>query len=421
MIGADPRPADPVSGHIDPARLWDRHLQLARFGATAAGGVNRPALSPEEIAARRVLIDWAREAGLAARTDPAANLFLRLEGSAADAAPVLSGSHIDSQPTGGKFDGSFGVLAALEAVTAMAERNLRPRRPIEVVAWMNEEGSRFSPGMMGSEAFSGRRPLDQILAVTDADGVRTGDALTALLAADPGVPSRPLGFPVHAFIEAHIEQGPILERAGLPIGVVSGMQGSRRFRIKVSGSAAHAGTTPRAERRDAVLAAARMIAALHDLMADPEDVMFTVGMIRVRPNAPSVVPEEVLFSIDLRHRDNAVLANLGDAIEGCCAQHEGRCDLAVREIASTPSLEFPSAIRRQIGDAANRLGLGSREIYSAAGHDARQLHYRCASGMIFVPCRDGLSHNEAEWSEPEHLVSGTRVLAAVLWELANDP
>ena len=217
---------------------------------------------------------------------PAANLFLRLEGSAADAAPVLSGSHIDSQPTGGKFDGSFGVLAALEAVTVMAEHNLRPRRPIEVVAWMNEEGSRFSPGMMGSEAFSGRRPLDQILAVTDADGARTGDALTALLAADPGVPSRPLGFPVHAFIEAHIEQGPILERAGLPIGVVSGMQGSRRFRIKVSGSAAHAGTTPRVERRDAVMAAARMIAALHDLMADPEDVMFTVGMIRVRPNAP---------------------------------------------------------------------------------------------------------------------------------------
>ncbi len=396
-------------------------MQLAEIGATAAGGVNRQALSREEIAARQVLIVWAREVGLKVRHDRVANLFLGLEGRVPDAAPVLSGSHIDSQPTGGKFDGAFGVLAALEAVTVLAEQNMRPRRSIDVVAWMNEEGSRFSPGMMGSEAFVGQRQLDDILDVADADGVVVRDEVARVLAADAGVASGPLGFEAHAFVEAHIEQGPILEREDLSIGVVTGMQGSRRFRITVTGEAAHAGTTPRAERKDAVLAAARMINALDKLMAEPADLMFTVGLVRVSPNAPSVVPAEAYFSIDLRHPDNAVLTGLGDAIADCCARESGPCALVVREIASTPSLEFPAAIRQRVSDAAQRLGIGWREVYSAAGHDARQLHYRCDSGMIFVPCRAGISHNEAEWVEPEHLTAGTRVLTDVLWDLANDP
>lgn len=395
-------------------------MQLAEIGATPGGGVNRPALSDVEIAARGALLAWARQAGLTAFHDPIANLFLRLAGSDPGAAPVLAGSHIDSQPTGGKFDGAYGVLAALEAVTAMAADGLRPRRPIEVVAWTNEEGSRFAPGLMGSEAFAGLRPLEEILAASDAGGATVGDSVARVRAADAGVAARPLGFPVRAFIEPHIEQGPILEREGAPIGVVSGMQGSRRFRVTVSGNASHAGTTPRAERRDAVLAAARMITDLAELMAEPQDVMFTVGLLNVRPNAPSVVAEEAYFSIDLRHPANAVLSELGDAIAGCCERARGPCAVSVGEIASTPSIEFPAGMRRRLSTAAERLGLAWRSVYSLAGHDARNLHAVCESGMIFVPCRDGVSHNESEWAEPGHLVAGCRVLADALWGLAND-
>ena len=244
--------------------------------------------------------------------------------------------------------------------------------------------------------------------------------MTRVLAADAGVASRPLGFPVHAFIEPHIEQGRVLERAGLPIGVVAGMQGSRRFRVTVSGVAAHAGTTPRADRRDALIAAMRLINALAELAAEPEDVMFTVGLLDVRPNAPSVVPAEAYFSIDLRHPANAVLSDLGDAIVDCCERGGGPCAVAVREIASTPSIEFPGDIQRRLRSAADRLGLGWQGVYSLAGHDARNLHAACKSGMIFVPCRDGISHNESEWAEPEHLAAGTRVLVDALWGLAND-
>lgn len=409
-----------VSKFIDRQRLWDRHMQLAAIGATPGGGVNRPALSDAEIRARRVLVGWAQEAGLAGFHDPIANLFLRLEGLDPDAAPVLAGSHIDSQPTGGKFDGAFGVLAALEAVTALSERGLQPQRSIEVVAWTNEEGSRFAPGLMGSEAFSGLRPLGQIQAVTDEAGIAVREAVARVLAADSGVESRPLGFAVRAFVEPHIEQGPILEREDVPIGVVSGMQGSRRFRVTVSGQAAHAGTTPTNQRRDAVHAAARMISALYALASDPPDVKFTVGHLRVRPNAPSVVAEEAYFSIDLRHPENSVLASLGDAIGECCDGVKGSCEVGIREIARTPSLTFPSGISRRIAAAAEMNGLGWLELFSLAGHDARNLHHVCDSGMIFVPSRDGVSHNESEWTGPEHLTAGTRVLADTLWGLAND-
>lgn len=404
---------------IDVDRLWRRLMRLAEFGATSAGGVNRQALSPEEIAARKVLAAWAREAGLTVLNDPIGNLFFRLEGTDPAAAPVLSGSHIDSQPTGGKFDGTFGVLAALEALCALASSAGKPRRPVEAVAWTNEEGSRFAPGMMGSEAFTGKRALDGMLAVEDVDGTSVRSALARVLAAEPDVSGRPLGFPVHAYVEAHIEQGPILEREETSIGVVSGIQGSRRFRVTVSGEAAHAGTTPRRDRKDAVLAAVGMIDALSGLAGDPEDVMFTVGLFRVKPNAPSVVPREAYFSIDLRHPDNDVLGRLGDAIPDCCHSNKGACAVAVEEIAHAPSLEFPGSLRESISTAAERLGLSWREIHSAAGHDARQLHYHCDSGMIFIPCRDGISHNESEWTEPHHVADGSRVLADVLWELAD--
>ncbi len=409
------------SALVDGERLWQRHMALAAFGATPAGGVNRQALSAAEIDARRALAAWAGESGLSVLNDPAGNLFLRLEGSEPEAPAVLTGSHIDSQPTGGRFDGAFGVLAGLEALQAIAACGRRPRRAIETVAWMNEEGSRFAPGMMGSAAFTGERSLEEIRAVADEAGTTVGEALEAVLAAERGCArERPLGFPVHCFLEAHIEQGPLLEEEGLPIGVVSGIQGSRRFRVRVTGEAAHAGTTPRAKRRDALLAAVRMIAALEAEVCQSEEVMFTVGLLTVSPGAPSVVPREAYFSIDLRHPDNALLKRLGDAVAPLCEGLAPPCSVEVREIANAPSLDFPPALRARIRRHAEALGLPCRDIYSAAGHDARQLHYLCPTGMIFVPCRAGISHNEAEWAEAEHLAAAARLLADLLLELADD-
>lgn len=395
-------------------------MMLARHGATAAGGVNRQALSLEEIAARRELITWAASAGLAPFSDAAGNLFLRLNGRDPEAPPVLSGSHLDSQPTGGKFDGVYGVLAALEVAEAMVECGHVPTQSIEVVVWMNEEGSRWAPGMMGSAAFTGAAALSDILDVRDANGVTVGQALAQLNSAFPDVPVRPLERAVAAYVEAHIEQGPLLEREGFSVGVVTGIQGKRTFRVTVTGREAHAGTTPRRDRRDALLASTAMIQALYGVMHDEADVVrLTVGRLEVSPNAPSVVPGKAVFSIDLRHPDEATLRALGDRVGAICAEHAGPCRVEVAELTAAMPLDFPPAMRRAIAAAAGRLGLPSMELASAAGHDARYLHRICPAGMIFVPCKEGISHNEAESAQPEDLHDGARVLAETLVALAG--
>lgn len=409
------RPSD----FIDGTRLWDRHMTLATFGAREDGGVDRPALSPVEAQARAQLVAWGRELGLRPFTDLAANLFLRLEGQDPSLPPVLAGSHIDSQPTGGKFDGVYGVLAGLEAVQAILSRGEKPLRSIEVVAWTNEEGSRFAPGMTGSEAFTGVKSFEVLAQVQDADGITVRHAAEAVLATDVDVPRRAFGFPVAAFLEPHIEQGPVLEQLGIPVGVVTGIQGTRRYRVKVRGEAAHAGTALRRDRKDALMAAVRMIAAIDDVAREPSDTMLTVGLFNVTPNAPSVVPSEVFFSIDLRHRDNDVVDRVDQEIRRIVEATKGPCEVELRQIAHAPSLTFSDHVRATIADAAERIGVACTDIYSAAGHDARQLHYVCPTGMIFVPCRDGISHNPAEWAEPEHLTAGARVLADAVWELAT--
>jgi beta-ureidopropionase / N-carbamoyl-L-amino-acid hydrolase len=396
-------------------------MSIARHGATAAGGVNRQALSPEEASARREVTGWASALGLKASTDAAGNLFLRLEGTDPSAAPVLTGSHLDSQPTGGKFDGVYGVLAGLESVEAMIDAKVRPRRSIEIVAWMNEEGSRFVPGMMGSAAFAGAMPLEEILGIRDAAGVSVAEGLAAMKQACPEVPERALGGPVKAYVEAHIEQGPILEREGFTIGIVTGIQGKRTFRVTVTGEEAHAGTSLRRDRKDALLAATQMVQALVAVMHDAEDVVkFTVGRFTVQPNAPSVVPSSVVFSIDLRHPDSAVLQSLGDRIPEICAAQAGPCEVQSEELTTAMSLEFPPAMRQLIGACAERVGVRSMEILSTAGHDARYLHTVCPTGMIFVPCKDGISHNEAESATASDLADGARVLAEALLELSRD-
>ncbi|HEV7260446.1 MAG TPA: M20 family metallo-hydrolase [Bosea sp. (in: a-proteobacteria)] len=411
--------AKPLSAYIDGERLWARHLALAAFGARPDGGVDRPTLSAEEAKTRAQIIAWGRMIGLKPFTDRAANLFLRLEGQDPSLPPVVAGSHIDSQPTGGRFDGVFGVLAALETAQAIMARGERPLRPVEIVAWTNEEGSRFAPGMTGSDLFTGTKELAQVLAIRDADGVSVEQAVAAILAGEEDVPLRPFRLPIHAYVEPHIEQASVLERAGIPIGVVTGIQGTRRYRIRVRGEAAHAGTALRKDRRDALMTAARMICAMDEAAREPADTLLTVGMLQVTPNAPSVVPAEAFFSVDLRHPDNAVVDRVDGEVRRIVEEMKGPCAVELREIQHSPSLDFAPDIRSTITKAAATLGIPAMEVYSAAGHDARQLHYVCPAGMIFVPCRGGISHNPDEWAEPEHLTAGARVLADTVWVLAN--
>jgi N-carbamoyl-L-amino-acid hydrolase len=408
-----------VSRFVSENRLMARLAALARFGGRPDGGVNRQALSPEEAGARATIVDWGRQIGLIAYTDAAANLFLRLEGRAPDAAPVLAGSHIDSQPTGGRFDGAFGVIAALEAIEAIVANGLRPYRPVEMVAWTNEEGSRFAPGMNGSTAFCRPAELENILSICDADGVTVREAAAAIHAAEPGVAQRPLGRRPHCFIEAHIEQGPLLEEAGIPIGVVTGIQGTRRYRVRVVGEAAHAGTASMETRRDALLSAMRFIRQAEAAALIHPDIKFTVGLFEIEPNAPSVVPAEARFSIDIRHPDNRVVDALDETLR-LLAADRGRCAVELSQIAHAPSISFSQLIQKEITAAAETAAIAFMPIFSAAGHDARQLSYVTPTGMIFIPCRDGLSHNPAEWADPAHILAGTRVLTDTIWKLTGN-
>ena len=408
-----------MTGTAEEGRLWDRLMALGRIGAIPGGGVDRQALTEGEIDAWRRVIGWGRGAGLEPATDIAGNLFLTLPGRDRTAAPLLLGSHLDTQPAGGRFDGAAGVLAALEAVTALAERGHPPERDCIVVAWMNEEGSRFAPGMMGSEAFCGVRGLDAIRAARDADGTSVGEALDRLHDAFPDLPRRPLGGPVAAYLELHIEQGPVLEAAGCPVGIVTGIQGKKTYTVCLSGAEGHAGTLAMAERRDAVAAFARCAAALHaEIGTRDRDLRFTIGRVQVAPNAPSVIPAEVRFSIDLRHPDNAVLDAAGARITPLCAQEAAPCAVTVTPLVDAPSNVFDATLQRRIGDAAKALGIPAMPLLSAAGHDARHLAGLCPSAMIFIPCRGGISHAPSEWAEPAHVAAGAAVLARVLDGLA---
>lgn len=411
-----------VSNFIDGERLWGRLMGLARFGATIRGGVSRLALSQEEIEARAELVRWGREIGLEAFVDDAANLFLCLQGEEPDLPPVLMGSHIDTQPTGGKFDGAYGVVAGIESLHAIAQSGKRPRRSIVVVAWMNEEGSRFAPGMMGSAVFARMRKFEDILRVQDSRGCSVREALDAVLEVEKNLPRRRIGFPVAGYLEAHIEQGPKLEAHAKTIGVVTGIQGKKTFRVEVQGEESHAGTSPRNKRRDALVSAVAIVDALQRATWDKEDtVRFTIGAFSVEPNAPSVVPGRVVFSIDLRHHSAELVRKLGAQIDPICQEARGKCQVKVQELLDDPPLQFPEAMRARIASAAERLGLPHEAIASPAGHDARYLHYVCSTGMIFIPCKQGISHNEAESITSSDAEAGARVLADVAFDLAQMP
>ncbi len=413
---------------VNEARQWSRLMEMGEIGAIAgpdgARGVNRACLTPLDRRARRLLISWAAPLGLRPSMDALGNLFLRQEGVDRDAAPVLSGSHMDTQPNGGRFDGIYGVVAALEAVQALREAGVKPRRPIEVVAWTNEEGGRFAPGCMGSMAYAGYRPADHWDAAEDPDGVRFGDALREHLAAESDLPRRPLGVvegrAPHAYVEAHIEQGPRLEAEGKDIGVVTGIQGSRWFVVELAGETAHAGTAPLSLRRDAVQDMVRAVGALNELMHDPSDVLrFTVGRIEVSPNTSNSVADRVRFTVDFRHPSAAVLRERGDAIEETVRGAVRDCGVSVLERFNAQPVEFSPVVAGAVERAAEALGLSALRMSSGAFHDAQFMVPLCPTGMVFVPCRKGISHNPAEYSDPAQLAKGTRVLAQVLAELAQ--
>ncbi len=413
-----------VARAVDQDRLWRRLMELGRIGGftTEEGheGVNRPCLSPLDREARRLLIGWAKAAGLAIAVDPAANLFLRLEGRDSSAAPVLTGSHLDSQPQGGRFDGSYGVLAGLEAVEAITASGVRPQRPIEVVAWTNEEGGRFAPGCTGSMSFTKVEPMEKFNDIRDADGIRYADALAEQLALESDLPLRPLGYIPHAYVEAHIEQGPRLEAEGKDIGVVTGIQGCRWFTVTVEGRTDHAGTTPLRLRKDAVQDAIRAIQALNALMHDPDDVLrFTVGSFRVKPDTSNSVAREVVFTIDLRHPDATVLRERGDAVAETVARAMTSCTARVHERFNAAPADFAPLVPDAVEQAARDLGLAAIRMSSGAFHDAQFLARLCPTGMIFIPCRGGVSHHPAEYATPEACAKGARVLARVLCNLAQ--
>ena len=409
-----------AAGRVNEQRLWQRHAEMARIGAIPGNGVNRAALSAEDIAARKLLLSWAAARKFTISADGIGNLFVRRAGSDPAAAPVMTGSHMDSQPRGGRFDGIYGVLAGFEALEAMDEAGVTTRRPVEVVAWTNEEGGRFSPCTMGSMVFTGARPLADVLDVTDNDGVKLRDALAATLAATPAAGKREFKSPAAGYIEAHIEQGPLLENAQKTIGVVTGIQGLRWFNVEVFGKTDHAGTTPLALRKDAVRDAIAIINALADLTHDADDVTrFTVGRMLVTPNSPNSVASHVLFSVDVRHPDPGRIDELGAAVEPLARKAAKFCTVKVTPTLHDNPCVFDAAVTNAIEDAAKTLALPHMRLASGASHDAMYMARMCPTGMIFVPCEKGVSHNEAENAAPADLAAGARVLTAALIELAN--
>jgi len=402
-------------------RLWQRHVDMAKLGGTPKGGVNRQALSPEDAAARNLLASWAKARGFSVSTDAIGNLFVRREGTDAKAPPVMSGSHMDSQPTGGRFDGMFGVLAAFEALEALEDAGIRTKRPLVAVAWTNEEGSRFQPGAMGSAVFAGHNRLDDMLAVKDWKGVVLKDALAETLKAAPAPmhEGKP-GFAVDCYVEAHIEQGPRLENERKTIGVVTAIQGSRRYIVEIDGEEAHAGTTPRAARKDAFAAATRIAAAMYEATTDKDDTLrFTIGRVEVMPGSPNTVPGKASFTIDMRHPQDAVLEAHEKKLEQIVASRAAPCPARMARVTNVAPTDFDPSVIDLVRAKANALKLTNMDMPSGAGHDAMHIAKLCPAGMIFVPCERGISHNEIENATPSDLAAGTRVLVEVLEALAN--
>jgi len=393
---------------IDSERLWRALMELARIGATPKGGVRRLALSDEDRRGRDCFVGWCRAAGLAVEVDAIGNIFARRPGTDPDLAPVAIGSHLDSQPSGGKFDGAYGVLAGLEVVRTLDDAGVRTRAPLEVIAWTNEEGSRFVPTCMGSGVFAGVHTLEHALQQRDVDGVSVRDALAEIGYAGSAPAHR-----LSAYFEAHIEQGPVLEEERRTIGVVVGALGQRWFDVVVLGQDAHAGPTPMQTRRDALLAASRLVGEVHRIGSGyPDYARGTVGFMVVKPNSRNVVPGEVRMSVDLRSAKWSTLDAMVDDLRRSIGAVQDDCRVEIRldEVVAFAPSEFAAALVDDVRDAATRLGHSHLDIVSGAAHDAVYMARIAPTAMVFVPCAGGISHNELESARPEHLAAGCDVL-----------
>ncbi|HDS1683795.1 TPA: Zn-dependent hydrolase [Pseudomonas putida] len=396
--------------HVDSARLWQSLMELARLGATAKGGVCRLALTDLDRQARDLFVEWCEAAGCSVSIDAVGNIFARRPGRNPKLPPVMTGSHIDTQPTGGKFDGCFGVMAGLEVLRTLNDLGIETEAPLEVVVWTNEEGSRFAPCMMGSGVFAGKFTLEETLAKRDAQGVSVGEALNAIgYAGQRAV----LGHPVGAYFEAHIEQGPILEDQAKTIGVVLGALGQKWFDLTLRGVEAHAGPTPMHLRKDALVGAAAVVEAVNRTAhAHQPHACGTVGCLQAYPGSRNVIPGEVRMTLDFRHLEGdqleAMIAEVRAVIEATCAKHGLSHELV--PTADFPALYFDRGCVDAVRESAQALGLPHMDIVSGAGHDAIFLAELGPAGMIFVPCENGISHNEIENATPEDLAAGCAVL-----------
>lgn len=404
---------------VNSARLWDSLMEMARIGATTKGGVSRLALSEEDRQGRNLFVRWAREAGCSIRIDAMGNIFARRPGRDNSLAPVMTGSHGDSQPMGGKFDGIYGVLAGIEVLRTLNDLDIQTERPVEVVNWTNEEGSRFAPAMIASGVYTGVFDLEYGLSRTDAEGITLGQALQDIgYAGDQAMG----GQPIHAAFELHIEQGPILEAEDITIGVVTGAQGQRWYEIELFGRSAHAGTTPMKHRLDALLGLSRVVEAVNELgLAQGEEGRATVGWVNVFPNSRNVVPGRVLFSVEFRHPDEAVLETLDGQLRNAVSEIAEAIGLqrSLKQIFQYAPIGFDPDCIAQVEQAAITLGYSHKPMISGAGHDACYLSKVAPTSMIFVPCVEGLSHNEAEHIHPHWAEAGANVLLLAMLAKAS--
>jgi len=404
---------------INGERLWKSLMDLAAIGATEKGGVKRLALTDLDRPGRDLVVRWGREAGMEVTVDQIGNVFMRREGRNPALFPIVTGSHVDTQPTGGKFDGNYGVLAGLEVVRTLNDRGIQTEAPIEVAFWTNEEGSRFVPVMMGSGVFCGAFILETAYSARDVEGKSVREELERIGYLGDEVPGR---HPIGAYFETHIEQGPVLEDADKVIGVVPAVMGLSWYDCTVSGMEAHAGPTPMGLRRDALQVATTIMQEVVGIANRyPPYGRGTVGMVQVFPNSRNVIPGQVKFSIDLRNVSDALLNTMHEEMLAFVAQTREKSGLAieVERVSYYPPCPFHPDCVNAVRAATEKLGYSSMDVVSGAGHDAIYAARVAPAGMIFVPCKDGISHNEIEDARPDHLEAGCNVLLHAMLERAG--
>lgn len=404
---------------IDGERLVTLIEEVAEYGRVGEGhGIDRQALTHTELELRRFLVDRARGHGATVERDRAGNFFFRWNGTERWA-PVVTGSHIDTQPNGGSLDGAYGVCTGIELIAALSETGGQASRPIEVAIWTNEEGCRFAPGTMGSSAFVDPELLDCYVGSLDASGTSFGEALGVMERLFEDVPVRALGGEIRCFVEAHIEQGRQLEKAGVSVGVVEGIGGVRWFDVLVRGTPAHAGTTALGEKKDALMMVVNIASWLYSVLeAGDESLRVTIGRLMVAPGSINVVPGEARFSVDLRHPKEEVLDAVERGLRRQVDLASGGCGTIKRLMAMKPIM-FDARVRNEITACARDLGLGVVEARSGAFHDAYHLAARWPSGMMFVPSIGGISHSPFERTQKEDLIAGARVLAETVLRFAD--